>query len=240
GDGWNGPRNWTEAKYGINGSCIDTARPFQVSASFPIDKHGVLEAMQVVLSQQGHGCRLHARVDGYTRGMKELTHALLDGMTPIVSYWADDNMLWMDGPGDDGAGPCKKDSAKTCAASVRFWNFSIEDLDHKEQGLLEAEARRQDEDEQKRAEKLAGARRHAGSEKQQAGTGEWSDQGEGGQKAGDRGEQQEAQWGSQGGEWQSEGGQKPAEIRMGAWASKEDIRPESGGDWDDADFLMVK
>jgi len=144
GSGWNGPRNWTEKEYGIGGRCIDTAKPFNVAVSFPIDRHGTLVAMQVSLSQKGHKCQLQARVDNYASGMKELTHALLDGMTPIVSYWADDDMLWMDGLGDDKKGPCKQDSAKKCADEVRFFDFSIEDLTDKEQKALEEEAHLQD------------------------------------------------------------------------------------------------
>jgi len=144
GSGWNGPRNWTEKEYGIGGSCIDTAKPFDIAVAFPIDRHGTLVAMQVSLSQKGQKCQLQARVDNYASGMKELTHALLDGMTPIVSYWADDDMLWMDGLGDDKKGPCKKDSAKKCADQVRFFDFSIEDLADKEQKALEKEAHLQD------------------------------------------------------------------------------------------------
>jgi hypothetical protein len=146
GSGWNGPRNWTEKEYGIGGSCIDTAKPFDVAVAFPIDRHGVLVAMQVSLSQKGQKCKLQARVDNYASGMKELTHALLEGMTPIVSYWADDDMLWMDGLGEDNQGPCQKDSAEKCADAVKFFDFSIEDLDDKEEEALEEAAHEQDTD----------------------------------------------------------------------------------------------
>lgn len=32
---WNGPRDWTKEEYGYGGSCVDTARPFRVTAVFP-------------------------------------------------------------------------------------------------------------------------------------------------------------------------------------------------------------
>ncbi|CAK0841564.1 unnamed protein product, partial [Prorocentrum cordatum] len=46
GDGWDGPRNWTADDYGVGGKCIDTAKAFQVVASFPVDASGNLVAMQ--------------------------------------------------------------------------------------------------------------------------------------------------------------------------------------------------
>merc|ERR550525_1373799 len=106
--------------------------------------------MQLSLAQKGKSCTLQARIDGYSKGMKELTKALLDGMTPIVSYWADDDMLWMDGTGDDSKGPCKKDSARKCADNVKFYDFSIDDLKSKEQTELETEARQQNEEMEKK------------------------------------------------------------------------------------------
>merc|ERR1712060_247285 len=37
-----------------------------------------------------------------------------NGMTPVFSYWSSDKMLWMDGKGPDGQGPCSEDVAKAC------------------------------------------------------------------------------------------------------------------------------
>jgi len=126
GPGWNGPRDWTSQQYGPGGQCIDTKRPFQVSVSFPVNGQGKLEALQVTLTQEGKGCPLFAQVAGY-EGNAELTEALRAGMTPVLSYWRSDDMLWMDGPGDDGKGTCKTDS-DTCGPTTKFYNFSIADV----------------------------------------------------------------------------------------------------------------
>jgi len=77
-----------------------------------------------VLSQDGRSCPLTAKVDDY-RGMAELSRALEAGMTPVMSYWSANDMLWMDGVGSDGAGPCVKDDAAACADHVRFYDFSV-------------------------------------------------------------------------------------------------------------------
>eukprot|EP00975_Prorocentrum_lima_P009562 2036115-Prorocentrum_lima.AAC.1 len=60
--------------------------------------------MEVTLSQRGASCNLTTRVASYY-GMQELTEALKLGMTPIMSYWSSNDMLWLDGPGGDGQGP---------------------------------------------------------------------------------------------------------------------------------------
>merc|ERR1712217_114552 len=103
-------RDWTAAEYGPGARCIDTNRPFQVAASFPVNGAGVLQAMVVTLSQVGHSCHLSVKIENYQwagrDGMAELSSALARGMTPIISYWKDTNMLWLDGMGGDGKGPC--------------------------------------------------------------------------------------------------------------------------------------
>jgi len=80
--------------------------------------------MMVTLSQEGKSCPLSTLTVAYA-GMPELTEALQAGMTPIVSYWSADDMLWMDGKGKDKLGACKKDRPDRCAESVRFSNFSV-------------------------------------------------------------------------------------------------------------------
>ncbi|CAK0811444.1 unnamed protein product, partial [Prorocentrum cordatum] len=125
GDGWDGPRDWSVSEYGPGASCIDTARPVKVAASFPADGSS-LQAMEVELSQEGTSCTLGVRLDQYD-GMQELAQALAAGMTPIVSYWSADDMTWMDGKGADGQGPCGVDRAADCAEHVRFYDFSISD-----------------------------------------------------------------------------------------------------------------
>ncbi|CAK0905475.1 unnamed protein product [Prorocentrum cordatum] len=118
GDSWNGPRDWGSAEYGPGANCVDTAAPFDVAVSFPVDSQGALAAMEVTLSQSGKSCPLSVRLGTY-EGMAELSQALEAGMTPIVSYWAANDMLWMDGPGTDGQGPCTVDDMDRCVREVR-------------------------------------------------------------------------------------------------------------------------
>jgi len=131
GDNWNGHRDFTMEDYGPNSMCIETTKPFQVAVSFPVDGAGRLTAMTTQLSQAGKPCNLSISVgpSGYwyggRDGMGELSEALRAGMTPIISYWSHDNMLWMDGRGADGRGPCDRDDPAACAASVKFYDFSL-------------------------------------------------------------------------------------------------------------------
>eukprot|EP00419_Tripos_fusus_P089086 CAMPEP_0172860066 /NCGR_PEP_ID=MMETSP1075-20121228/71873_1 /TAXON_ID=2916 /ORGANISM="Ceratium fusus, Strain PA161109" /LENGTH=437 /DNA_ID=CAMNT_0013708049 /DNA_START=37 /DNA_END=1350 /DNA_ORIENTATION=+ len=130
GMGWSGPRQWTSKKYGPGADCIDTNRPFQVAASFPADVLCKLTATQVVLMQVALGgktCELPLRV-GHYDNMDELSKALAAGMTPTVSYWNSKNMLWMDGRGQDGLGPCEEDTPDECGHTARLSNFSIKHI----------------------------------------------------------------------------------------------------------------
>jgi len=124
GDGWNGPRDFNSQQYGPGGSCIDTSMPFDVAVSFPVDAGGRLQAMKVTLTQTGKSCPLDIDLNSYT-GMAEIHDALDKGMTPIISYWKSGDMLWMDGKGADGQGPCAADS-QHCGASVKFSGFKLE------------------------------------------------------------------------------------------------------------------
>jgi len=132
GDGYNGPRDWTSTSYAPRSQCIDTSKPVNVAASFPVDEHGNLLAMEVTISQEGHDCSVKTRINDY-KGMLELSAALAAGMTPVVSYWSSDKMLWMDGQGMDGKGPCKRDNAAACPASVQFSRFAVTPI--REEGL---------------------------------------------------------------------------------------------------------
>jgi len=49
-------------------------------------------------------------------------------MTPIVSYWKSSEMLWMDGEGADGKGPCATDSPDDCGNRTKFSNFSVDTI----------------------------------------------------------------------------------------------------------------
>ncbi|CAK0856618.1 unnamed protein product [Prorocentrum cordatum] len=128
GRDWTGPRDWTGMQYSPGGTCIDTSEPFQVAASFPVNASGWLAGMAVELSQAGRSCALKTSITSY-EGMEELSRAVRAGMTPVLSYWSDDDMLWMDGLGKDEKGPCKSDSAADCSETVKFFNFSVGDLD---------------------------------------------------------------------------------------------------------------
>lgn len=70
-------------------------------------------------------------VDEYTydgqSGFTELTASLAAGMTPTFSYWCSDDMLWMDGAGQDGLGPCPNapEDGSKCGDTVSFYDFKI-------------------------------------------------------------------------------------------------------------------
>jgi len=134
GSTWNSHRDWTRQEYGPGGRCIDTRRPFQVEVGFPTDSRGRLRALTTRLSQSGGRCDLSAEISaesyqfGGSSSVEELTQALTRGMTPIVSYWSAENMLWMDGKGADGLGPCARDEPQRCGDFARFSDFAVENL----------------------------------------------------------------------------------------------------------------
>jgi len=125
GDGWNGPRDWTKEQYAPGGNCIDTNKPFEVAVSFPTDK-GELVAMEVVLTQQRPEgpCFVKTHLSEYA-GMPALTESLARGMTPVVSYWSSDKMLWLDGAGADHKGECWKDD-QVCPNTAELSDFRVE------------------------------------------------------------------------------------------------------------------
>jgi len=124
--------NWAPEDYGRGGRCIDTSKPFQVAVSFHVNDIGRFKAMEVRLSQDGGRCHLSATLEEYTHhgrdGMAELSAALARGMTPTISYWASDDMMWMDGLDSRGKGHCIRDNAAACPESVRFYDFAIEEI----------------------------------------------------------------------------------------------------------------
>lgn len=126
GDSWNGPRDFTSAQYGPGSACVDTLKPIEVEVAFPVDGTGHLQAMEVTLTQKGRRCPLRMKIGDYAN-MAQLSDALAAGMTPVISYWKSGDMLWMDGKGADGLGPCAADT-QTCGAAVKFSNFHVEPL----------------------------------------------------------------------------------------------------------------
>jgi hypothetical protein len=119
---------WTAADYGPGARCIDTNRPFQVAVGFPTNADGSLKGMQTVLSQPGMPCQVAGIVEDYPYagrdGIAELSSALSNGMTPVVSYWKASSLLWLDGKGSRG-GPCAQDFPQQCPDSIRIYGFSV-------------------------------------------------------------------------------------------------------------------
>lgn len=123
GYGGYGGHDWTAAQYGPGSQCIDTALPFEVTVRFPVAADGQLQAVETTLTQAGHDCKVSTKVDSYDK-MQEISSALAAGMTPVVSYWSANNMLWLDGKGDSN-GACESDNKRLCSESVKFYGFSV-------------------------------------------------------------------------------------------------------------------
>jgi len=122
---WNGFRNWEGEDFGPGGRCINTREPFNVAVSFPVHENtGRLSSMDIKLTQPGRPCGLDLSLNAYS-DIAKMDEALAAGMTPIMSYWSSDEMLWMDGAGQDGKGACTEDLPKLCGEAVRFYNFSF-------------------------------------------------------------------------------------------------------------------
>mmetsp|Transcript_53980 Transcript_53980/g.157572 ORF Transcript_53980/g.157572 Transcript_53980/m.157572 type:complete len:998 (-) Transcript_53980:87-3080(-) len=123
---------WTESQYAPGGECVDTSAPFEVAVSFPTDGRGSLAAMEVRLSQRGRSCRLAASIEEYMvegrSSLPEISKLLDAGLTPVISYSGSKNLQWLDGLGKDGSGPCVQDTPASCADTVRFYAFSIEQI----------------------------------------------------------------------------------------------------------------
>jgi len=137
GYGGMGPhkKSWGPADYGPDGNCVATTAPFDVEVGFPVDANGVLKAMQVILSQAGKPCKISATIDSYTfggkNGIAEISEALAAGMTPIISYWSNEGLGWMDGSRPDPAGGiegvCEIDTPRDCPEYVKIYGFSVFD-----------------------------------------------------------------------------------------------------------------
>jgi len=91
--------------------------------------------MEVTLSQAGADCTVSATGGQYLprsgrEALLELAEELDRGVTPVITYWSSAFMGWMDGPGEDQEGPCRKgaDDPSKCPSTVKFGNFRV--LDH--------------------------------------------------------------------------------------------------------------
>lgn len=136
GYGGTGPhtQTWTSNEYGPGSTCIDTNKPFNVLAHFPVDGSGKFQGMMVDLQQEGSSCGgLTASVGWYEFGgsdaLAKLTEVLREGMVPVVSYWKSDDMLWLDGSDVNGETPCLADRPLDCPLiGPRIFNFQVSDF----------------------------------------------------------------------------------------------------------------
>lgn len=123
-----------DRRYSPSGTCIDTTQPFDVSVSFPVTTAGHLRAVEVQLSQHDKYCPLELQLGGYA-GMAELSGALAAGMTPAISYWSSDDLLWMDGIRADHRDGCSKQTA--CSKMVKLDRFTIEYMSSRPSELVQ-------------------------------------------------------------------------------------------------------
>jgi hypothetical protein len=136
GYGGTGPhtQTWTSKEYGPGSTCIDTNKPFNVQAHFPVHDGGTFQGMMVDLQQDGSLCGgLTASVGWYEFGgadaLAKLTDILKEGMVPVVSYWKSDDMLWLDGSDVNGETPCEADRPLDCPLiGPRILNFQVSDF----------------------------------------------------------------------------------------------------------------
>lgn len=124
---------FTGQEYGPGARCIDTNKPFRVTSSFPKGPNGKMRALETSLTQDGSPCpplSLALREYRTDPGWEHLSGSLEVGMTPVVSYWKAENMLWLDGPGNSVRGPCKADDNQCGADGTgpKFYDFVVEDL----------------------------------------------------------------------------------------------------------------
>ena len=125
---WSGPRDFNATQYGPGAAVIDTRNPFQVGASFPVDPAtGLLASVEMQLSQGGRslGFSLAGYAFGGGNGFEEITAALEQGMTPVVSYWSSYSMDWLDGSGSDGQGFCEAETPAECGSAVTFSGLQV-------------------------------------------------------------------------------------------------------------------
>jgi hypothetical protein len=125
-----GRRHWSDAEYGPQAKCIDTTWPFRVSVSFKEKFAGMLDRIEVTLSQEDrHDCTLKESITEYNfkkeSGLAEFSRILEKGVTPMLSYSGGEDMTWLDGVGADGKGPCVRDVPKMCPQSVKFYDFEV-------------------------------------------------------------------------------------------------------------------
>lgn len=119
---------WNETVYGIGGRCIDTSKPFEVMVSFPVHSiSGMLAAVNVTLSQDSQNCALELWHDRYgvsgKDGLVELSEVLAAGVTPIISYWASDDLPWL-----EDAGQCDLEAKNHCSSTIAFSGLSVEEI----------------------------------------------------------------------------------------------------------------
>lgn len=155
--GGNGPRTFTNKEFAPGSKTINTDEEFEIVTSF-FEKAGKFDRFVVELHQETrnltvidtwwdkeklskHGAfnlndpQIHTRLHGNPKKfgyegpeMDDLTKTLKAGVTPIFSFWSDKSMEWMDGPGNDGLGPCKEETMGCEDMHIEFGNIAIEDI----------------------------------------------------------------------------------------------------------------
>ncbi|CAE7562942.1 hypothetical protein AK812_SmicGene37017 [Symbiodinium microadriaticum] len=130
GDTYTGPRNFGSTQYGDGSNCIDTSEKFRVSVEFPVHE-GTEELKSIDITLSQNGCSLRSSASKFKDSLDILSKVLKKGMTPVMSYWRDANMMWLDGNGPDEVDYCTEDmdSNSTCASTVTFTDFALSTLE---------------------------------------------------------------------------------------------------------------
>jgi len=130
GDTFTGPRDFGSTQYGEGSSCIDTREKFRVSVEFPVHE-GTEELKSIDITLSQNGCSVRSSASKFKDSLEVLSKVLKKGMTPVMSYWRDANMMWLDGNGPDEVDYCTEDmdANSTCASTVTFTDFALSTLE---------------------------------------------------------------------------------------------------------------
>lgn len=121
GTGLGGPHAaFDPASYGPGGANIDTRRPFRVAATFEADgNRSTLRRMSMTLAQVGKP-PLSFAPPVPAHCLARHAAALRGGVTPVISYWAADNLSWFDPPT-----VCQRGEQDACAETARVGHLRV-------------------------------------------------------------------------------------------------------------------